>query len=118
MNISTVAIDGSNPLSRDIKTFGFAKIARFRSVGLNKITVIKRHSYLRAGVAVDGFGGVCVFERLSRDLRPSLCAVGVVRQCHLKVPSIAAGTLSLNSSVLCVVRSPSVAHFKSNQGKH
>lgn len=34
MNISAVAVDGSNPLIRDIKTFGFAKIARLRGVEL------------------------------------------------------------------------------------
>ncbi len=29
-----------------------------------------------------GFRAVYVFERLSRDLRPSLCALDVIRECH------------------------------------
>jgi antirestriction protein ArdC len=29
-----------------------------------------------------GFRGVYVFDRLSRDLRPSLCALDGSRQCH------------------------------------
>jgi hypothetical protein len=49
-----------------------------------------------------GFRAVYVFDRLSRDLPPSLCALDAIRQCHLeKVPSIAANTSSLNSSALC-----------------
>ena len=31
-----------------------------------------------------GFRGVYVFEGLSRDLRPSLCALDVIRQCHFR----------------------------------
>jgi hypothetical protein len=31
-----------------------------------------------------GFRGVYVFDRLSRDLRPSLCALDVVRECHFR----------------------------------
>jgi hypothetical protein len=30
-----------------------------------------------------GFRGVYVFDRLSRDLRPSLCVLDGCRQCHL-----------------------------------
>ncbi len=29
-----------------------------------------------------GFRAVYVFDRLSRDLRPSLCAPDVIRECH------------------------------------
>jgi hypothetical protein len=48
-----------------------------------------------------GFRAVYVFDRLSRDLWPSLCALDVIRQCHFrKFSSIAASTSSLNSSVL------------------
>ena len=31
-----------------------------------------------------GFRAVYVFDRLSRDLRPSLCALDVVRECHFR----------------------------------
>jgi len=31
-----------------------------------------------------GFRAVYVFEGLSRDLRPSLCALDVCRQCHFR----------------------------------
>jgi len=31
-----------------------------------------------------GFRGVYVFERLSRDLRPSLCALDVIPECHFR----------------------------------
>ena len=31
-----------------------------------------------------GFRGVYVFDRLSRDLRPSLCALDIVRGCHFR----------------------------------
>jgi hypothetical protein len=31
-----------------------------------------------------GFRAVYVFERLSRDLRPSLCALAVMRECHFR----------------------------------
>jgi hypothetical protein len=31
-----------------------------------------------------GFRGVYVFDRLSRDLWPSLCALDVVRECQLR----------------------------------
>jgi len=31
-----------------------------------------------------GFRAVYVFERLSRDLRPSLCALDVIRECHFR----------------------------------
>jgi hypothetical protein len=31
-----------------------------------------------------GFRGVYVFDRLSRDLWPSLCALDVIRQCHFR----------------------------------
>ena len=31
-----------------------------------------------------GFRAVYVFERLSRDLRPSLCALDVIRPCHFR----------------------------------
>jgi hypothetical protein len=47
------------------------------------------------------FRVVYVFDRLSRDLRPSLCTLDVIRQCHFREPpSIAASTSSLNSSAL------------------
>jgi hypothetical protein len=48
-----------------------------------------------------GFRAVYLFDRLSRDLRPSLCVLDVIRKCQLKVPSVAASTSSLNSAVLC-----------------
>jgi hypothetical protein len=48
-----------------------------------------------------GFRAVYVFDRLSRDLRPSLCALDGCRECHFREPpSIAANTSSLNSSGL------------------
>jgi hypothetical protein len=31
-----------------------------------------------------GFRGVYVFDRLSRDLRPSLCALDAIRECHFR----------------------------------
>jgi hypothetical protein len=31
-----------------------------------------------------GFRGVYVFDRLSRDLRPSVCALDVARGCHFR----------------------------------
>jgi hypothetical protein len=31
-----------------------------------------------------GFRAVYVFDRLSRDLRPSLCALDVIRECHFR----------------------------------
>ena len=31
-----------------------------------------------------GFRAVYVFDRLSRDLRPSLCALDVIRECHVR----------------------------------
>ena len=43
-----------------------------------------------------GFRAVYVFDRLSRDLRPSLCALDGCRQCQFRA-SIAASTSSLNS---------------------
>jgi hypothetical protein len=33
-----------------------------------------------------GFRAVYVFDRLSRDLRPSLCALDVIRECHFRKP--------------------------------
>ena len=33
-----------------------------------------------------GFRAVYVFDRLSRDLRPSLCALDVCRECHFREP--------------------------------
>jgi N-terminal domain of anti-restriction factor ArdC len=33
-----------------------------------------------------GFRGVYVFDRLSRDLRPSLCALDVCREGHFREP--------------------------------
>jgi hypothetical protein len=33
-----------------------------------------------------GFRGVYVFDRLSRELRPSLCALDVSRECHFREP--------------------------------
>ena len=33
-----------------------------------------------------GFRAVYVFDRLSRDLRPSLCALAVCRECHFREP--------------------------------
>jgi hypothetical protein len=33
-----------------------------------------------------GFRGVYVFDRLSRDLRSSLCALDVCRECHFREP--------------------------------
>jgi hypothetical protein len=35
-----------------------------------------------------GFRGVYVFDRLSRDLRPSLCALDGFRQCHFREPPL------------------------------
>ena len=35
---------------------------------------------------VYGFRAVYVFDRLSRDLRPSLCALDVCRECHFREP--------------------------------
>jgi len=48
-----------------------------------------------------GFRGVYVFDRLSRDLWPSLCAPDEIREGHLESSSIAAITSSLNFSALC-----------------
>jgi hypothetical protein len=48
-----------------------------------------------------GFRAVYVFDRLSRDLRPSLCAPDGFRESHFRSSSIAASTSSLNSSALC-----------------
>jgi hypothetical protein len=48
-----------------------------------------------------GFRAVYVFDRLSRDLRPSLCAPdSMPPSATSESPSIAASTSSLNSSVL------------------
>src|ERR1700716_3981202 len=48
-----------------------------------------------------GFRAVYVFDRLSRDLWPSLCAPDGIREYHFrKSPPIAASTSSLNSSAL------------------
>jgi len=47
-----------------------------------------------------GFRAVYVLDRLSRDLRPSLCALDGSRLCHFGSPSIVASTSSLNSSAL------------------
>ena len=48
-----------------------------------------------------GFRAVYVFDRLSRDLWPSLCAPDGRRQCHFKkVASIAASKSLLNSSAV------------------
>ena len=33
-----------------------------------------------------GFRAVYVFDKLSRDLRPSLCALDVCRECHFREP--------------------------------
>ena len=41
-----------------------------------------------------GFRAVYVFDRLSRDLWPSLCALDVCRESHFGSPSIAASTSS------------------------
>jgi hypothetical protein len=46
-----------------------------------------------------GFRAVYIFDRLSRDLRPSLCAPDGIRE--LMYLSIAASTSSLNSTSLC-----------------
>ncbi len=49
-----------------------------------------------------GFRGVYVFERLSRDSRPSLCALDRFRQCHLrKSPIDSSNTSSPNSPAVC-----------------
>jgi len=48
-----------------------------------------------------GFRAVYVFDRLSRDLWPSLCALVGIRECHFRKSSTAACTSSLNSSALC-----------------
>jgi hypothetical protein len=45
-----------------------------------------------------GFRAVYVFDRLSRDLRPSLCVLDEVRGCHFRKSSTAVCTSSLNSS--------------------
>jgi N-terminal domain of anti-restriction factor ArdC len=50
--------------------------------------------------ALVGFRPVYVWERLSRDLRLSLCALDGCRESHFRKPSIAASTSSLNSSGL------------------
>jgi antirestriction factor ArdC-like protein len=48
------------------------------------------------------FKVVYVFERLSRDSRPSLCALDRFRQCHLrKSPLDSSNTSSLNSAAVC-----------------
>ena len=48
-----------------------------------------------------GFRAVYVFDRLSRDLRPSLRAPDRLRGCHFRKPhSLAVSTSSLNSSAL------------------
>jgi hypothetical protein len=47
-----------------------------------------------------GFRAVYVFDRLSRDLWPSLCALDGSASATLEVFSIAAATSSLNSSAL------------------
>jgi len=49
-----------------------------------------------------GFRGVYVFERLSRDSRPSLCAPDGIRECHTrKSPLDSSNTSSLNSPAVC-----------------
>ena len=49
-----------------------------------------------------GFRGVYVFERLSRDSRPSLCAPDAIRECHIrKSPLDSSNTSSLNSPAVC-----------------
>ena len=48
-----------------------------------------------------GFRRVFVWDRLSRDLWPSLCALVGCRRCHFRTSLIAANTSSLNSSALC-----------------
>ena len=60
-----------------------------------------------------GFPAVYVFDRLSRDLRLSLCALDVCRECHFKeLPR--SNTSSLNSSQRSLLQrfrlSPSFAH--------
>ena len=48
-----------------------------------------------------GFRGVYVFDRLSRDLWPSLCALDGIRECHFRKSSrLQQSTSSLNSSAL------------------
>ena len=39
-----------------------------------------------AAAQLYGFRAVYVFDRLSRDLRPSLCALDVRRECHFREP--------------------------------
>jgi hypothetical protein len=49
-----------------------------------------------------GFRAVYVFEGLSRDLRPSLCAPDAIRECHIrKSPLDSSNTSSLNSPAVC-----------------
>ena len=49
-----------------------------------------------------GFRAVYVFERLSRDARPSLCAPVGFRECHIrKSPLDSSNTSSLNSPAVC-----------------
>jgi antirestriction factor ArdC-like protein len=56
-----------------------------------------------------GFRAAYVFDRLSRDLWPSLCALDGCRRCHFKeVPSIAAVTSSPNSFASRNAPDPSV----------
>jgi hypothetical protein len=48
------------------------------------------------------FRAVYVFDRLSRDLWPSLCALDGIRECHFRKSSrLQQSTSSLNSSALC-----------------
>jgi hypothetical protein len=49
-----------------------------------------------------GFRAVYVFDRLSRDLWPSLCALDGIREYHFRKSSrLQQSTSSLNSSALC-----------------
>ena len=44
------------------------------------------HSKTNGEARLYGFRALHVFDRLSRDLRSSLCALDVCRECHLREP--------------------------------
>jgi len=49
-----------------------------------------------------GFRGVYVFDRLSRDLWPSLCALDGIRECHFRTPLD--GSKHIIAQFLCPVQ--------------
>jgi hypothetical protein len=81
VNAGLVAIIGA-------RGSGKTALMEFLAAGASALTsTAKESSFLqRAGGLLYGFRAVYVFDRLSRDLRPSLCVLDGFRLCHSEAP--------------------------------